>query len=581
VKGETLGWTENKTQVHDRSALFVRMITAAEQAGDDAKAERLALEWLRADRDNDVPYRRLAAMRLKRGDKPGVLEISVRAGARIPASASLLALAGELCERAGDLEGALRYESLRAEIPDQRRDCMRRISRLRMKNGDTEGARTALAEVAAASGETAEAMNQAFAENAAASAEVRAEVGDLEGALDRVEAGLESRPNDAALLKLGAKFANSLGDIERALRYCLARAEIAGERGDGLVEEAKLRLKIYDFAGVRSALDGAIAAGVPVQRLRLLFVDLAILERDPDAGLVALEAYEAEEGPTQKSQALRIKLQKRGGKGSENDVPIRLKSTSTEELRIWAEQIGAPTLDVAAAAQKFITPAGDVMIERAQGSRAIVLVFGGLASLFGGAAEDLGFLAQERRVNALFLTDPQRLFLLNGLTSIGDYKATLAWIKELARAWDAPNLYCLGFSAGGYPAIRYGADLPARRVLTFAAPTNFAPGITKIETRGIALLNRILTRKPDMCENLRDYLALLGAGAPEIINYYGELMPQDAYHGRNIEGLPTVSSRPLAGVDAHGVIMHTLKKKGQYQEVLAEFLRDSDAQSEG
>ncbi|MEZ6024261.1 MAG: hypothetical protein R3C16_12815 [Hyphomonadaceae bacterium] len=114
----------------------------------------------------------------------------------------------------------------------------------------------------------------------------------------------------------------------------------------------------------------------------------------------------------------------------------------------------------------------------------------------------------------------------------------------------------------------------AKRVLTFAAPTEITPTITQVDKRATALANRVLTRKPHMCVNLRDEIAKLGAAAPEIINYYGAAMPEDAYHARNIEGLPTVVSRAVDGFDSHGVIAW-LKQSGAFRDVVRDFLRDA------
>jgi len=78
-----------------------------------------------------------------------------------------------------------------------------------------------------------------------------------------------------------------------------------------------------------------------------------------------------------------------------------------------------------------------------------------------------------------------------------------------------------------------------------------------------------------MCVNLRDCLGALGHAAPEIVNYYAELLEEDAYHARNIGGLPTVTLRPIAGHDGHGVA-NLLQKQGTYIDVLEEFFRDGE-----
>jgi hypothetical protein len=504
----------------DKSKLFVQSLADAEKAGaDEARLERIAHDWLRACRDEAPPYRRLASIRLKRGDLDGCCDIAARGLERFPKDEELKTL----------LAGIDKASSGAAVLDFQTRALALR------------------------------------------------EAGDFAGGLTIVEEGLATLPDSATLLKLAAKLAADLGDTERAIAYLEARASIEGEAADVWPQVARLRLAVSDGPGARAALTAAIEAGVPANALRIMRARTAFLENDFAAGLILVDEEEAEIGHTPEIFSVRKKLltRQRIANARNGASPTRLKSAATSELRAWAERNGAPTLDADADAPRLVTPDGDIVIERAYGSRAMVIVFGGLGTMFGGGAEELDFLVQEKRVNAIFVSDPQRLFLLNGLSSIGLYPDTIAWIKDLSEAWSAPNIYCLGFSAGGYAALRYGADLSARRIFTFAAPTQITPGITQIDTRATALAHRVLTRKPDMCVNLRDYIGALGAAAPEIVNYYGELVEEDVYHARNIENLPTVQVRPIVGVDTHGVVGH-LRKQGEYVKILEELFRDSE-----
>ena len=75
-----------------------------------------------------------------------------------------------------------------------------------------------------------------------------------------------------------------------------------------------------------------------------------------------------------------------------------------------------------------------------------------------------------------------------------------------------------------------------------------------------------------MCLNLRTEIQAR-ENPPEIINYYGAEMPQDRMHALNLQGLPTVDLRPLAGVSTHSV-MEVLQQTGVPSKLLAEFTRD-------
>jgi tetratricopeptide (TPR) repeat protein len=405
-------------------------------------------------------------------------------------------------------------------------------------------------------------------------AEVHRQRGNLNAALDVVQSALRHHPKDALLLKRASKLCAHLHDLDSAIEYRLLCAEIPGEERECMLEVARFRITLADAAGAREALDAAFAAGEPREKHRLSLAHIAYLQRDRDGGLALLESELAEAGSSPAIDNIRKKLQQLSAERPAGKAPIRLRSPATSELQAWAHETNVPTGALNASATRLITEAGDILIERVADSRALLLAFGGLSTMFGGTAEDMGFLVRNVRINAMFVSDPQRLFMLGGFASVGEYWTTVGWLKDLKQAWSIDHIYCLGLSGGGYPALRYGLDVGARRVLTFAAPTEITPTITQTDKRATALANRVLTRRPHMCVNLRDEIAKLGEAAPEIINYYGGDMPEDAYHARNIEGLPTVSSRRVDGLASHGVIAW-LKQTGTFRDILQEFLREA------
>jgi len=404
-------------------------------------------------------------------------------------------------------------------------------------------------------------------------AEAHRRHGDLQSALTVIQRTLAHHPKDAMLLKRASKYCAHMHDLDSAIEYQLMCAEIPEETRECMLEAARYRLTLADARGAREALEAAFAAGEPRDNHRLSLAHVAYLLRDRAGGLALLDAELAAQGSSATLDNLRAKLEQLGPERA-REAPIRLRSPATAELKAWADQANVQTGKPDASATRLITEAGDILIERVPGSRAMLIAFGGLSTMFGGTAEDMGFLVGSGRANAIFVSDPQRLFMLGGFASIGEYWTTIGWLKDLKQAWSIEHIYCLGLSGGGYPALRYGLDLGARRILTFAAPTEITPTITETDKRATALAHRVLSRRPHMCINLRDEIAKYGAAAPEIINYYGSDMPEDSYHGRNIEGLPTVSSRPVAGLDSHGVIAW-LKQTGVFRDVLSEFLRET------
>jgi hypothetical protein len=320
-------------------------------------------------------------------------------------------------------------------------------------------------------------------------------------------------------------------------------------------------------------MEHAFAAGEPPERHRISLATIAYLQRDRAGGLALLDAELAENGPSEAIHNVRAKLLQLAEERTSAPA-VRLKSRTTTELQAWAQETNVPTGDLNSGGARFITELGDIMVDRVMESRALLIAFGGLSTMFGGTAEDMGFLVRNARVNSMFVSDPQRLAMLGGFASVGEYWTTVGWLKDLKRTWGIEHIYCLGLSGGGYPAIRYGLDVGATRILTFAAPTDVTATITQRDKRATAIVNRVLQRRPHMCINMRDEIAKHGPSAPEIINYFGSDMPEDAYHARNIEGLPTVSSRGVPGLASHGVIAW-LKETGVFRDILKEFLREA------
>ena len=319
-----------------------------------------------------------------------------------------------------------------------------------------------------------------------------------------------------------------------------------------------------------------MSAGHSREALLARFAHAALYKGDHESCRAFVEEEERVNGPSPLLTHIVAKLAsyERNAKARAR-APQKLGSGATAELRQWAKERNVPPGTPDAFPEHFATEAGDIVGERVRGSRSLVLAFGGLAAMAAGTLPTLNLLLQRARINTLLLSDPQRLLGLGGILSIGNYQESIAWLKGLMDAWEISNLYCFGSSAGGYPAIRYGLDLRARRILTFAAPTKLTGDLIsrRRDSRGKAVLGRLLKHVPKMCVDLRTEIARLGEAAPEIINYYGAAMAEDAFHAQNIEDLPTVRSRPLAGFAGHDVPA-ILKANGGYAAAFHEFLLD-------
>lgn len=195
------------------------------------------------------------------------------------------------------------------------------------------------------------------------------------------------------------------------------------------------------------------------------------------------------------------------------------------------------------------------------GARRIIFVFGGNAGWFHVAP----VYADRKDCHVIFLHDPSRCFHLCSLSGIGEnYQQNLATFCQVADGLGAKEIYCIGYSAGGYPALRYGLDMGARSVLSLAGPTTLDisadPGATLKDYPQLRALYK-------QARNLGvDLVPLYRAAAnpPKVLLVYGDSHKRDALLANRMASLPTVTLEPLPGYDSHGVGRH-LTRTGALQ----------------
>lgn len=314
----------------------------------------------------------------------------------------------------------------------------------------------------------------------------------------------------------------------------------------------------------------AAEAGYASPKFTLRRYQAAILARDPALARSLLPSLPPElqseaEHEIEGLEGRRERLESARSAG-------RLRSLSSNQLKRWAEgraiERGRP-----GRSDLFISEHGDLLGDRRVGSRALVLVFGGLRDMVGASLPKFDRDFRPHRVSTLYLSDPRRLLMLAGAPSFGSYEQTIAGLRELIARWGVERLYCQGMSAGGYPAILYGLELGARRILTMAAPTDLIGEVADADGRARIVMNRIRAAVDDSKLDLRQRL-IAAPAPPQIINYYGADSAEDVRHAQRLQGLPNVSLRPVDGEVGHNVFA-ALKDRGEYPAVLAEFLADA------
>lgn len=388
-------------------------------------------------------------------------------------------------------------------------------------------------------------------------------------ALELAEAGLQRFAEDSELLRLCASAAEHLNGETAALPWLERWAATGKDGGFGHYRLGDYYMNLGEGRRAVHHFMQAKDAGCPSPQLASRYFHSALLARDPLLARNLLPLLSSEE-TIEAEREIRA-LETRGGELEKARRAGRLRSLSSVQLKAWAKSRGLQP-GRHGKSDLFMTEHGDLLAERMPGSRAAVLVFGGLKEMMGASLPKFDKTLRAHGVSTLYLTDPRRMLMLAGIPSFGSHDETIAGLGALLEAWGVDRIYCMGLSAGGYGAILYGLDLGARRILTMAAPTTLTGPVIEADGRGRIIVSRIQSEVSGELD-LRKRLET-ASRPPPIINYYGLDSPPDVRHALHLEGLPNVSLRAVDGVVGHDVL-GALRARGQAPAVLAEFLADA------
>lgn len=199
----------------------------------------------------------------------------------------------------------------------------------------------------------------------------------------------------------------------------------------------------------------------------------------------------------------------------------------------------------------FLTlPGHDVAGWRRTGSTDLVLIFGGMQSMMGIAPPAAPMtLLRHHRLNILSFSDPSRRLLLGGVPSLAaDYDGTIEQLRGLIARWGVKRVMVIGYSMGGYTALKYALDLKAEKLLLMSGGVMIPPN-----TEG-AFLADVFKRVGRQHENARDLVVARGMEM-DITLAYGAENSQDAWQASHLAGLPNVTLRPLQGVSNHALAL--------------------------
>lgn len=195
-----------------------------------------------------------------------------------------------------------------------------------------------------------------------------------------------------------------------------------------------------------------------------------------------------------------------------------------------------------------------VLVRRSENAEATLLVFSGLEGVFWITISLLHHYLRHYPVNILYVRDDQQLFHMAGLNGLGaDYRTSLESLDRLIKTMGAPKLYCIGGSAGGYAAMRFGLDLRATATMTFSAPTTIDPAQIGPDKHPSVL--KLLQIAPDLVRDLRP-IYQQAEGPPRTTLCFGADHPKDAHHAKRMGDLPNVHLMPISDYHIHDTLAY-------------------------
>ncbi len=213
--------------------------------------------------------------------------------------------------------------------------------------------------------------------------------------------------------------------------------------------------------------------------------------------------------------------------------------------------------------------AGGILLAPAPGARRTILFF------VGNGDNRFPFsqhLMQIATCHLIVVRDPARCFALCGIPRLGTgLDANIRRLRRIIAMMGSDRLACLGISAGGYAAMRYGIELGASAALTFSAPTTLdlksEPGADLEKYPQLAnLYAKAPERAIDLLPLYRETLP-----RPRVIAIYGEAHARDRAFAEHLAGVPGISLRPIAGFDGHTAFAEA-GRLGMLDSVFAEML---------
>ncbi len=203
----------------------------------------------------------------------------------------------------------------------------------------------------------------------------------------------------------------------------------------------------------------------------------------------------------------------------------------------------------------------EVQIVGVEGADTTIVIFGGID--FGLSSLPFGYvdaLLSSYRANVVYLRDFAFRAYFEGISSLAPTaEQTLDRLREILERLGTRRLITIGYSVGGFAAIRYGAQLGAQAAISFGAPTTLEEEFEADSKPGVGYRPKALKRALSfrLTDETKDLVKDLAGTSTRVFCHYAAQYPAEVAHSNRLRDLDNVELRPL-NISDHSVAMRAI-----------------------
>lgn len=212
----------------------------------------------------------------------------------------------------------------------------------------------------------------------------------------------------------------------------------------------------------------------------------------------------------------------------------------------------------------------DALVWRKKGHKRTLFFFSGAARRSLPLIAMLHKTFKELGCNVVYVRDHQKLWHLAGLVGMPsvDPEGVAQELIRVHQAQGGTEIFTVGFSIGGYAALRYGLLMQAEAALSFSGFTNIL--LNELDMSLLASVKRLHDHNPELPADLR---TMYGEAKhhPRLTLFYGDAHERDSHHALRMASLSGTKLLPVRGLADHDT-MKFFQSTGGMPTLMADFL---------